>query len=223
MVRNPRSMPNPRLLKRRFLTALLSACIVVVGLGPATGTPDENAQIVRMLRPDQREYLEIAARNGSATLVSYNPPPRPGSRIPRHSLASQQPRRRHITVLKLPLALPPAPRIRPVVVAVHAFAVDRPDCSPTTSASFVHRLRRSRSRSRYSNRRHRISAAISHGSSIIGSTRWMKCGPPASRCALQVEFYRSISGSGPFHGVRTLNGYSAIRAQVSIRMRRGAL
>ena len=217
-----------RKLAERVLTALLG-CAVFAGVAPAPG--DDDLHILRELRPTQRENLVVVQRDGSIRVISYDAttqdaqiaalPPERGYTVatvdpkPAHEHAQPQPRPHPL----------PAPRPQPARVAVVpkkapppielAFIVPRmpgllglrdgrlfvptlagpkpPPAAATRTATFD------------------LAWLYAHRFDTVSNDRHTPGIPVRSQVGSPFDI-----DSGAFHGVRAMNGWSAVRVAVSI-------
>jgi hypothetical protein len=207
----------------RLLTALLG-CAVLAGAGPAP--VDDDLHILRELRPAQRENLVVVQRDGSIRLVSYDPVvqdaqiaalgplPVPAHRFdvadvrvvhlrarvqrPRTVAVVRAPKPRHVAPrIELAHAEPRAPgmlALRDGRVFVPTQNAPKPPARPLAVERpidlawlYAHRFDESR------------------------ENREMPGVPVRSQVGSPFDI-----DSGAFHGVRALNGWSAVRVSVSI-------
>jgi hypothetical protein len=210
-----------RSLAGRLLTAALG-CAVLAGAGP--GAVDDDLHILRELRPAQRENVVVVQRNGSIRLVAYDPVvqgPQVAALAPlgsstSHHFAVAQVRDRHVPqrhavvahVHVHPAKAAAAPirvaRVEPVSPGwlaaqdIRAFvpteAVPKPVARPVVAEKRVDLAWLYR---------HRFDTK-NDGSAMPGVPVRSQVGSP-----FDID-------SGAFHGVRALNGWSAIRVSVSI-------
>jgi hypothetical protein len=199
-----------RRLTGRVLTALLG-CAVLAGAGP--GAVADDLHIMRELRPSQRENLVVVQRDGTIRVVSYDPvvqDPQIAALVPigpaappahGYTIAHVHARRavpnvtRHMTVARLK-----APRVEPLLrVALGGSYVPtlagpkpighaaKPDKALDLAWLYAHRFDTSRD-----------------DRSVPGV-------PVRSQVTSPFDI-----DSGAFHGVRAVNGWSAVRVSVSI-------
>jgi hypothetical protein len=214
-----------RSLTGRLLTAVLG-CAVLAGVGPVP--VDDDLHILRELRPAQRENLVVVQRDGSIRLVSYDPVvqdaqiaalgPLPAQttthrfdvanvRVAQVRARVQRPR--SVAVIHVPKPRHSAPRVELARAAPHAPGMlasrDGRMFVPTQSAPkplprpveavlpvnlawlYAHRFDESR------------------------ENREMPGVPVRSQVGSPFDI-----DSGAFHGVRAVNGWSAVRVAVSI-------
>lgn len=181
-----------RRLTERLLIALLG-CAVLAGAAPAPVNDD--LHILRDLRPVQRENLVVVERDGSIHLVAYDPVvdgPRIAA-LARVKAVARAAARPQVSVPRLD----PAP-IRPLRVQLALGVPTRPAPKPRPRVAapppapdlawlYAHRFERAAGRQR----------------------------TPGIPVRSQVSSPFDID-SGAFHGVRAVNGWSAVRVAVSI-------
>jgi hypothetical protein len=180
-----------RRLAGRVLTALLG-CAVLAGAGPVA--IDDDLHILRELRPVQRENLVVVQRDGAIRMVAYDP-------------IVQDPQIAAIAPLGAsahPRAL--ALRVKPKSVPVEPLRVAIGGAYVPTQAGpkpVVHAVK--------------LPAAFdlawlyAHRFDASRDDRRMPGVPVRSQVGSPFDI-----DSGAFHGVRAVNGWSAIRASVSI-------
>jgi hypothetical protein len=191
-----------RSLTGRLLSAVLG-CAVLAGAGP--GPLADDLHILRELRPAQRENLVVVARDGSIRLVSYDPVVQ-DPQIAALGPPSAPVRRYDVARVRKPLApprvelafyeprLPGLLALRDGRVFVPTRSVPKPAAHPVpvTPAMNLAWLYR-----------HRFDAERDD------------LHVPGVPVRSQVDSPFDID-SGAFHGVRAVNGWSAVRASVSI-------
>jgi hypothetical protein len=200
-----------RRLAERLLSALLG-WVVLAGAGPAAVNDD--LQILRDLRPAQRENLVLVQRDGSARVVSYDPAV-DGPLIAALDRAAPQQQaphpQQHVRVAALRVA---AVRVEPLHVEVSHFeprlpgllalndgrvfvptqVVPKPTAPPAATA-----------------RTPDLAWLYAHRFDVQQNDSRVPGVPVRSQVTSAFDI-----DSGAFHGVRAVNGWSAIRASVSI-------
>jgi hypothetical protein len=195
-----------RRLTGRVLTALLG-CAVLAGAGPVA--VDDDLHIMRELRPAQRENLVVVQRDGTIRIVSYDPvvqdpqiaaltplgrsaPSAHGYTIARRVTPHALP---HVTVARLK-----APRVEPLLrVAlggsyVPTLAGPKPAAyAPAPDKAFD------------------LAWLYAHRFDTARDDLSVPGVPVRSQVTSPFDI-----DSGAFHGVRAVNGWSAVRVSVSI-------
>jgi len=189
-----------RRLAERVLTALLG-CVVLAGTGPVPAGDD--LHILRDLRPAQRENLVVVQRDGSIRIVSYDAvvqdpqiaalPPERG-----YTIASSA-RAQHHAPARIALA-------PPLVTPAKLFALnDTPRFVPTQAGPKPARPAKARAAGLD------LAWLYAHRFDTSHDDRRTPGIPVRSQVASPFDI-----DSGAFHGVRAVNGYSAVRVSVSI-------
>lgn len=205
-------MRNPA---RRLIPALL-CCIVATAAAPAP--PNDDLTILRHLRPAQRENLFVVRRDGEVRTIAYDSadPPRELAAAPPDppTLAPvrAQPVRRLAVVRPLPpLVLPPPPALHferahlvpstPGLLAVAGgrlfvptALMPKPPLRPVAPAA-----------------ERDLAWLYAHRFETAGGVGNVPGVPVRSQVSSPFDI-----DSGAFHGVRAVNGFSAVRVSVSI-------
>jgi hypothetical protein len=199
-----------RTLTGRVLTALLG-CVVLAGAGPAA--VDDDLHIMRELRPAQRENLVVVQRDGTIRVVSYDP------------------------VVQDPQIAALAP-IGPAAPSAHTYSIAQVHVRRVVPKSAPHmtvaRLKATRVEPLL-----RVALGGSYVPTLAGPKPIARIAKPEKALDLAWLYAhrfdtprddRSVPGvpvrsqvtspfdidSGAFHGVRAVNGWSAVRVSVSI-------
>jgi hypothetical protein len=187
--------------------ALLAGSLIACLISPIAAWPNDDSQILQKLRPEQREYVEVASRDGYARLISYEPVRVLAARL--KSSAHRQTKR----IVQVAHRRAPVPK--PFVVAEVARPMHAvPDLLVSYGRSFVATTASqkptdnpapiARKRDLVWEFAHRFETASTDEIQIPGV-------PVRAQVASPFDIR-----SGPFHGVRSTNGWSAVRARVSI-------
>jgi hypothetical protein len=207
-----------RRLTGRVLTALLG-CAVLAGAGPVA--VDDDLHIMRELRPAQRENLVVVQRDGTIRIVSYDPvvqdpqiaalAPLGPSAAPAHGYtvaeahvqAHPHPHPRsvalrvapHVTVARLT-----APRVEPLLRVALGGSYVPTSAGPKPPAHVaVH------------DKALDLAWLYAHRFDTPRDDRSVPGVPVRSQVTSPFDI-----DSGAFHGVRAVNGWSAVRVAVSI-------
>lgn len=192
-----------RRLAERVLTALLG-CTILAGTGPVPR--DDDLHILRDLRPAQRENLVVVERNGSIRIVAYDPvvqDPQIAALEPRGFSVAEAPARSRPAPPKLaPLHLELAfvePRVRGLL-ALHARLFVPTQAGPKPAAR---------------------APAPAVGLDLAWLYAHRFDSPRDDRRTPGIPVRSQVASpfdidSGAFHGVRAVNGWSAVRVAVSI-------
>jgi hypothetical protein len=213
-----------RRLAERVLTALLG-CVVLAGTGPVPA--DDDLHILRDLRPAQRENLVVVQRDGAIRIVAYD------AVVQDPQIAALPPERGY-TIASSGRAAPPAPpQVHPRQVAVRAqHRAQVQHHAPVRIALAPPRLVAPPKL-----------FAFNATPLFVPTQAGPKPAPPAKARAAGLDLawlyahrfdtshddHRTPGipvrsqvaspfdiDSGAFHGVRAVNGYSAVRVSVSI-------
>ena len=207
-----------RRLAGRVLTALLG-CAVLAGAGPLS--VDDDLHILRELRPTQRENLVVVQRDGSIRMVSYDPV----VQDPQIAALPALPRSKHLfAIAEVAKAAPPREHAHPRMVAMRV----KPKPKTVTVA--------------LAKPKPVLPLHVAIGGKYVPTQAGPKPPAHAVQPAAAIDLawlyahrfdtrddrrmpgvpVRSQVGSpfdidsGAFHGVRAVNGFSAVRVSVSI-------
>jgi len=172
-----------------MLSAWIAGCLASSLLGDAAFADTGDGAILKQLRPEQRQYVIIASRDGAPRVISYAPA------TPRRAIAAAPPPPKPAKVALRPAPAPHIVALRDERPFVPTVTVDKPVAvaSPPAEA-------------------HDLAWVYAHRFDT----------PPPDSIRIPGDLVRSQIGSpfdiksGAFHGVRAVNGWSAVRAQVSI-------
>ena len=191
-----------RTLTGRVLTALLG-CAVLAGAGPVS--VDDDLHIMRELRPAQRENLVVVQRDGTIRMVSYDPVVQDPQIAALAPLGRPHPRA---------VALRVTPRAVPhITVARLKVPRAEPLMRVALGGSYVPTLAGTKPAARIATADKALDLAwlYAHRFDTPRDDRSVPGVPVRSQVASPFDI-----DSGAFHGVRAVNGWSAVRVSVSI-------
>jgi hypothetical protein len=182
-------------IERALLACALSASLA----GPAPAFSSDESQILQKLTTQQREYLWLASRDGSARLISYEP-----IRLLAYTRARAKPQAKPAPRAKPALKAKPAPKEKPPPQPDLVVSYGRTFVATTASVKPVNRPK---------------PVVIRHDLAWEYLHRFDEPGPDGQIPGVPVRSEVSSPfdiRSGPFHGVRSTNGWSAVKVRVSI-------
>jgi hypothetical protein len=194
-----------RRLAERVLTALLG-CAVLAGAGPVA--VDDDLHILRELRPTQRENLVVVQRDGAIRMVSYDPVVQDAqiaALAPLGSSGHGYTVAHTITVAHVSIPKPAkavhvrAVTVEPLRVALGGAYVPT-QAGPKPVAHIVKKAEP-----------FDLAWLYAHRFDALRDDRRMPGVPVRSQVGSPFDI-----DSGAFHGVRAVNGWSAVRVSVSI-------
>jgi hypothetical protein len=216
-----------RSLTARLLTAVLG-CAVLAGAGPAA--PDDDLHILRELRPAQRENVVVVQRSGAIRVLAYDPVVQDAQIA---ALAPLMPARRfdvaHARERRAPRAVAAAHVPKPhrpaapasVLVAVRPAVLELAHYEPRLPGLLA--LRDGRvfvptqsvpkpvARPIAATKPVDLAWLYAHRFDVARNEQQMPGVPVRSQVGSPFDI-----DSGAFHGVRAVNGFSAVRVSVSI-------
>lgn len=188
--------------RHHFAGLLAGSLLALVLIDISVGASDDPATILRQLRTEQRQYVIEASRDGLPRVIAYEPPARAVAIRPVGAGEAAPSRERSAVLPRPPIAYVP----RPAPSTSDRLIGGGRSFIPTTSSAKPSA--------------HPAPPLGGHDLAWIYAHRFETPSPnevqvPGVPIRSQVASPFDIR-SGAFHGVRAVNGWSAVRAQVSI-------